>query len=78
MRIDAFQKSSQSSTPYNLGERLIAKRDYLDLIKSGREYEITSVENNLGETMWYLSYNGVKISGWGFKQYELDIQFSRR
>lgn len=63
------------TSTYKIGDILIAKRDYLDLFKKDEEYEITSLENNLGDDMFYLSKDGYKISGWGLKPFELDIQF---
>lgn len=61
---------------YKIGNTLIAKNDYLDLFKKGEEYEIVDIEDNLGDEMFYVSHNGKKISGWGLKQFEIDIQFS--
>lgn len=55
---------------------LIAKRDYLDLFKSGEKYIVYSIENNLGDEMFYVSHNGRKISGWGLKMFEIQINFT--
>jgi len=65
-----------TTNEYKIGAILVAKNDYLDLFKKGKEYEIVDIENNLGDEMFYVSYNGKKISGWGLKQFEIDIQFN--
>lgn len=72
-----MHNSITSSTSYTVGEKLIAQRNYMGLIMSGEEYEIVLEEDNLGDLMWYLAYKGKKISSWGFKKFELDIQFQR-
>lgn len=59
---------------YIITDILVAKYDYLDLFKKGEEYEIVDIEDNFGE-MFYVAHKGIKISGWGLKQFELDIQF---
>jgi hypothetical protein len=62
---------------YLIGIILIAQRDYLDLIKKDEEYEIISTED-FGEGVVQavnLSHKGKKISGWCFKEFELDIHF---
>lgn len=55
---------------------LIAKRDYLDLFKSGERYVVYTIENNLGEEMFYVSHNGKPISNWGLKMFEIQINFT--
>lgn len=62
---------------YDIGNTLIAKRDYLDLFKKLEKYEVVSKENCLGDEMFYVSHGGKKISGWGLKKFEIDINFDR-
>jgi len=63
---------------YNIGDTLIAKRNYLDLFKNGEEYEVVDIENNFGTDMFYVSHNGKKISNWGLKKFEIDINFGMK
>jgi hypothetical protein len=74
MKIKTFEQHSS----YNIGDILISRRDYLDLFKGGEEYEIVDIENNFGDDMFYVSHNGKKISGWGLKKFEIDIQFTKK
>ncbi len=76
--IIGYYESYKINESYVKGDKFIAKRDYLDLFKSGEEYEIYDIENNLGDTMYYVSHNGKKISGWGLKEFELKIQFDQK
>lgn len=63
-------------SPYAIKNILVAKHDYLDLIKKGEIYEIVKEETIFDEKLFYLSHNGKKINGWGFKSFELDINFT--
>lgn len=64
---------------YSEGDILIAKNDYLDLFKKGKEYKIISNEPNFGEDMYYVEdENGNKITGWGLKSFEISIQFEKK
>lgn len=71
-------KTFEQHTSLNIGDILIAKHDYLDLFRSGEEYEIYDIENNLGDEMFYVSHNGKKISGWGLKHFEITINFIKK
>ena len=72
--INTFEQYSS----YNIGDILVARRNYLDLFKGGEEYEIVDMETNLGDEMFYVSHNGKKISGWGLKKFEIDINFIKK
>ena len=75
MKLLKFREMNES---YNVGDKVIAKHNYLDF-KKGEEYEITSSENCLGDDMFFLSKNGRKVNAdWGLKNFELDIQFDRK
>lgn len=72
-----YKKFEQHLT-YNIGDILVARRNYLDLFKRDVEYVIVDIENNLGDEMFYVSHNGKKISEWGLKRFELDINFIKK
>jgi hypothetical protein len=76
--IIGYYESYKVNESYEKGDKLVAKRDYLDLFKSGEEYEVCDIENNLGDMMYYVSHNGRKISGWGLKEFELKLQFDKK
>ena len=75
---------------YQVGTKLKARSNYLDggigyggvpipsLTKKGNIYEIIEHEINLGEDQWVLKdiETGKKVSGWWFKKFELDINFT--
>lgn len=63
---------------YQINDVLVSRRDYLDLFKKDKEYQICDIENNLGDIMFYVSHEGKKISQWGLKSFELDINFYRQ
>lgn len=63
----------------NKGDKFIAKGDYLDMFKNGEEYEVTGHENCLGDDMYFFSLNGrVVNSGWGLKNFEIEINFKKK
>lgn len=64
---------------YNVGDKFVAKRNYLDIFKKDEEYEVYQKENNLGTDMWYVKdITGKKISVWGLKEFELKIMFTKK
>jgi hypothetical protein len=71
-------KTFEQQTSYNIGDVLIANRDYLDLFKANKEYKIYDIQNNLGDQMSYVENNGKKISGWVLKNFELQIHFTKK
>ena len=61
----------------NINDVLVAKRDYLDMFKSGEQYTIYNIEDILGDIMVFVSHNGKNISGWGLKEFEININFDK-
>lgn len=81
-----YIKKFESMNELNVGDILIAKRDYLDLFKFGEEYEIYDIDDvgaklsfgKESEKMYSVSNNGKKISGWPLKEYEIEINFNKK
>ena len=73
-----LNKNKMDNINYQINDVLVARRDYLDLFKKDKEYQICDIENNLGDIMFYVSHEGKKISQWGLKSFELDINFYRQ